>query len=745
MKKYLIIVLLIPFFTLPAFAQMADNPLQYVNPFIGTDYHGHVFLGASTPFGAIQLGPSNISRGWDWCSGYHYSSREILGFTHTHLSGTGIGDWNDVLLLPATGEELISPAKNDDLSDGYGSLFQHSRERCTPGFYGVHLDRYGIDVRLTTTDRAGMHEYEYSDGDNPHIVLDMSFAILWNKPVENEIRIINDSTILGHSFTKGWASDQRVFVAFRIQNGLKSYKLFQGGGEVGDNTTIGLNSVAVLYPNLDDENKAKIKVGISYVSAENALVNLDKEVPSWSLDKILDQTQNKWKGELAKVEIKGSKEVKTKYYTAMYHTYFFPALFQDVDGRYRAADMSIKQDAGYTNYTLFSLWDTYRAFHPWMSIIQPARARDFVISMLNIYRDQGKLPVWHLSANETNTMIGLPAIPVVSDALQKGLLTGYEDQAYKAMIHSSMGKSEGLDYVNRLQYIPADSINEATAKGLEYAIADAALARAASQLGNTADADAYTKRSELYRTYFDTGTGFMRGRMADGSFRAPFDPVRADHRTNDYCEGNGWQYTWLVPQDVPGLISMLGGEKKFTDKLDRFFTTKGDLGENASADISGLIGQYAQGNEPNHHIIYLYNFAGKQWKTALRARQVMDTFYTTKVDGLCGNEDAGQMSAWYNFSALGFYPVNAANGVYVIGSPEVDGATINLENGKKFELLAMNNSSKNIYIQKITWNGVSYEKSYLTHDMIMQGGKLVYFMGDKPNKSFGSKVSNRPQ
>ncbi len=727
-------------------AQAKFNPLKYVNPFIGTDYHGHVFLGASVPFGGIQAGPTNVTRGWDWCSGYHYSSREIVGFTHTHLSGTGIGDWNDILILPATGNAELQPWNEKDTVNGYGSHFSHQNEHCTPGYYDVFLDRYGVKVALTTTKRCAMHQYTFTNKDNPHILIDPSFSVLWNKPIENGIEIVNDSTLLVYSHTKGWADDQRVYAAIQVQGGFDAVTLYQDGESIAQSFTNGTKSQIVLYPRLNPEGRVKLKIGLSAVSTQNALDNLKAEIPDWDFQSVLIQAQNAWRHELSKVRITASDDIMQKYYTAMFHTYFFPALFQDVDGRYRAANMSVKQDTTFTNYTLFSLWDTYRAFHPWMTIVQPERSRDFIRTMLEIYKDQGKLPVWHLSGNETNTMVGLPAIPVVADAYMKGLIDDqYKPLAYEAVINTSHRMEDGLSYVNKITYIPADSVNEATAKGLEYAIADGAIALLAKQTGNKKDYELYTKRAHLYKKYFDPKTDFMRGRMADGKFREPFNPIEARHRENDYCEGNGWQYTWLVPQDPDGLIDAMGGDKKFTRKLDQFFITTGDMGKEASIDISGMIGQYAQGNEPNHHIIYLYNYAGEQWKAARLAREVMDTFYTSQPNGLCGNEDAGQMSAWYTFSAMGFYPVNPFNGIYCLGSPEINEGEIHLPGGKVFRMKATNNSPKNIYIQSATFNGIPYTHSYITHDMIMQGGTLELMMGPEPNFAFGSKAADRPK
>ena len=718
---------------------------RYVDPFIGTAYHGHVFLGANVPFGGVQLGPVNIQRGWDWTSGYHYSSREIIGFAHTHLSGTGIGDWCDVLIMPATGREKIRPAGKDDLSDGFGSFFSHSKEQCSPGYYEVYLDDYQVKARMTTTDRAAYHQYSYDSKDNPHIMLDMSFGMHWNTPVENNIEWVNDSTLLGYTLSKGWAKDQRVYTAIRIRHGLKGYRFYQDSAEVAGRINTGKYARMVIYPNIPANGPVELKTGISAVSREHALMNLDAEIPHWNFEKTRQGAKSLWNTELSRVSIQAPEPIMRKYYTAMYHSWIFPCTYQDIDGSYRGADMKVKKDKSYKNYTLYSLWDTYRALHPWLTITQPQKVHDIVLTMLHIYRDQGKLPVWHLSANETNTMIGLPAIPVVADAYEKGLIKGHEQLAYEAIIRSAKGSEEGLNYPNQLRYIPADSVNEATAKGLEYAIADASVARLATLTGRKEDAAYFSKRAQLYSLYFDQDTRFMRGRLADGSFREPFDPFQSKHRQNDYCEGNGWQYTWLVPHDPYGLIKLHGGDAAFNAKLDKFFVATGDLGPDASIDISGLIGQYAHGNEPNHHIIYLYNYSGQQWKAATLAREVMDTFYTDKPDGLCGNEDAGQMSAWYTLSALGFYPVNPSNGIYVIGSPEVNSAEITLTDGKKFSIEAVNNSAENIYIDKLTWNGKKYTKSYITHQMIMSGGTLKYYMRNTPNKKFGAAKKDRPK
>jgi predicted alpha-1,2-mannosidase len=722
---------------------------DYVDPFIGTAEHGHVFLGANVPAGAVQLGPSNISQtwdkfnGWDWCSGYNYASKEILGFTHTHLSGTGIGDLNDILLLPANGPLQLEKMKFNEPASGYGSFFSHQKEVCKPGYYRVYLDKYKVDAQLTTTERVGFHQYKYEKTDNAHLLIDLSFGMGWDTPTDTYIQQSNDSTFVGYRFSKGWAPDQRVFFAIRLSQPVTSFQFFDSTASVSGNKAKGRFVKAALYFNAASNPLMKVKVGLSAVSTENALGNINAEIPDWNFEQIREQASEKWNKALGKIAIEADKKTKTIFYTALYHSLFAPSLFNDHNGAYLGADLKPRTNPGYTTYNLFSLWDTYRGLHPLSTMIQPEKVSDYINTFLSIYKEQGKLPVWHFQGNETNTMIGYPAVPVIADAILKGF-TGFDiDLAYEAMKHSAMQQTDGIQFIQKMQFIPADSVPESVAKAQEYAIADWAIAQVAKKLNKQDDYTYFSQRAKLYKHYYDPSTGFMRGRLSHETWRTPFNPFNALHRQNDYCEGNAWQYTWLVPHDVNGLIALMGGEQPFIKKLDSLFSVMPVLNENSSPDISGLIGQYAQGNEPNHHIPYLYAYAGQPWKTAEKTRQIADSFYTARPNGLCGNDDAGEMSAWYVLSAMGFYPVNPASGTYVLGSPLINKAVIHA--GKKpFTITVENNSKANPYIQSVTLNGKPYPYSYLLHKDIVAGGALVIKMSSQPNKTWGVAEKYRP-
>lgn len=721
-----------------------------VNPFIGTEEHGHVFLGANVPAGFVQLGPSNIMQtwdkfnGWDWCSGYNYISKEILGFTHTHLSGTGIGDLNDILLLPATGKLMLNKMEFNKPETGYGSYFSHNKEICTPGFYKVHLDRYAIDAALTATERVGFHQYQFPKAANPHIVVDLEFGMGWDAVVKCGIKKVNDSTFVGYRFSKGWAPDQRLYFAIKLSRPVTGFSVVDSTTAKVGNDINGKKLKAGLLFDSPDAFEVKVKVGLSPVSEENALANIAAELPHWDFARAKRQAEGKWNAHLSTIQIEASDAVKEKFYTAMYHCFVSPSVFNDVNNQYRGADQNVyrlKNQAD--NYSIFSLWDTYRGLHPLMTIIQPNRVNDFVKTFLNIYKQQGRLPLWHLSANETNCMIGYPAAPIIVDAYLKGFRDYDVQLAYEAIKHTAMQQTDGLKWVQQLQFIPADSVHESVAKGMEYAISDWSIAQMAKALNKQDDYEYFSKRAKLYQLYFDKETRFMRGRFGEDKWRTPFNPVYAPYSANDYTEGNAWQYTWLVPQDPHGLIRLLGGEKSFIGKLDSLFTVSSAQVEGTPPDISGMIGQYAHGNEPNHHTPYLYAYAGQPYKTAALIRNITDTFYTTKPNGLCGNDDAGEMSAWYIFSALGFYPVNPAEGKYVFGSPLINSAVINT--GKAvFKIKVINNSDENKYIQKIVLNGKPLTKSYLLHSDIVKGGNLSIYMGSTPSVKWGVSVADRP-
>ncbi|MFV0605549.1 MAG: GH92 family glycosyl hydrolase [Niabella sp.] len=734
-------------FSIVNFAGAQKKYTNYVNPLIGSDAHGHVFVGANVPFGAVQLGPVNIETGWNWCSGYHYSSNNIVGFSHTRLSGTGIGDMGDILLMPATGATIIQKGNSKDFSNGYTSTFSHKNETIKPGYYSVLLDKYNIKAELTATERTGIHRYTFNaPASQPHIVLDLVEGVAWDAPVEAYIEKINDQTISGYRFSKGWANNQQVYFTIKFSQPFTDVQLFNDTTSVtGTNLKAKKLRAVINFDNLE-KKQLLVKVAISPVSIGNAQLNMNKEQPGWDFDKAVINADRKWNDELQKVQIDADERHMKVFYTALYHTMMAPSVFNDVNGDYRGSEPGrlVHSAAGFTNYTTYSLWDTYRAWHPLSTIIFPEKVNDIVNSMLAIYKQQGKLPVWHLMGNETNTMVGYHAVPVIVDAYLKGFSGFDAELAYEAVKQSAMQKTDGILYIQKLQFIPADSVNESVAKALEYAIDDWAIAQMAKAMNKKDDFTYFSKRAELYKQYFDKTIQFMRGRMADGSWRTPFDPLSSVHRKDDFVEGNAWQYTWLVPQDVEGLIKLFGGNKPFIKKIDSLFVVQGSMGAEASNDVTGLIGMYAQGNEPSHHITYMYAYAGQQWKTAELIRKIDHKFYTTQMDGLCGNEDVGQMSAWYIFSALGFYPVNPANGIYIFGTPLVKNALIKLPHNKTFEVKVVNASENNKYIQKVRLNNKNYKKSYITHQDITNGGTLTFYMQDTPSQ-FGVNKNLRPK
>lgn len=698
------------------FAQ--DNLTQYVNPRIGTGGHGHVFLGANVPFGYVQLGPTEHTRGWDWCSGYHDSDSVLIGFGHQHLSGTGVGDLGDVAFLPVVdaGQEEI--------------VFHHSNESVRPGYYALKLERPNVRVELTATRRAGFHRYTFgADMAKAQLVLDLHQGIGYDKPADYALDRITDTTISGHRHSTGWAKNQKVFFSAEFSQTVSVEPLDSGRW---------------LLTAADVSQPLMIKVGMSAVSIDNAAENLHEEIPGWDFRKVVADAGKAWNDELSKVRI---ETVDTTYrrifYTAMYHTMTAPSVFSDVNGQYRGADGEVHQ-GDFTNYTTLSLWDTYRAAHPLMTLIHTDMLPDIAKTFVNIYRQQGKLPVWHLMGNETDCMVGNPAIPVLADLVLKGYVADKEG-AYEAMKQSALKDERGLDLLKKYGYLPydKDANRETVAKGLEYALADWCVAKVARLLGKKADAKYFGDRAMSYRKYFDPETTFMRGIGTDGKFREPFNPFSADHRQDDYTEGNAWQYTWLVPHDVHGLVKLFGSERRFTQKLDSLFIVTGDLGAGASPDITGLIGQYAHGNEPSHHVLYMYNYVGQPWKGSRLLRQTMTELYRDDPDGLCGNEDVGQMSAWYILSSMGLYQVEPAAGRYIIGSPFFNKATMQVSGGKTFTIVATDNSKENIYVQSAKLNGKRYTKSYILYDDIRKGGVLELQMGNKPS-AWGTKPADRP-
>ncbi|MDO3627322.1 GH92 family glycosyl hydrolase [Mucilaginibacter sp. BT774] len=717
---------------------------HYVDPYIGTGFHGHVFVGANVPFGAVQLGPTNLSKGWDWCSGYHISDSTIIGFQHTHLSGTGIGDLGDVLFMPTIGAAHSMKGSLKDPQDGYFSLFDRKDEIVKPGYYSVKLKRYGINVKLTASNRVGFHEYTYPASKESHIVIDLQEGIA-DIATETYIKQVNKYTVEGYRYSKGWARHQRIYFVAVLSKPIEKFAVYDTTELKNGISLKGKAVKGIITFNTKAGENVFVKVGISPVSSANALLNINKEIPDWNFAKVVSAAHSAWNAELGKIQIKAdSLSQYKKFYTAMYHTMIAPSTFNDVNGDYWGADKKVHNDKSFTNLTTFSLWDTYRSANPLYTIIQPERIKDIINTMLTVYKQQGRLPVWHLMANETNTMVGNSAVPVIVDAYLKGFKGFDATLAYEAIKTTQMQDIRGLKYVKRQGFIPADSTIESVAMGLEYAINDWCIARMALKMGKQGDYTYFSKRAKYYQNYFDKQTGFMRGKVSATEWRTPFSPFVSRHEKDDYTEGNAWQYTWLVPEDVEGLIALHGGDAGFVKKLDSLFIVKGDLGKEASPDISGLIGQYAHGNEPSHHIAYLYTFAGQPWKTQEKIRQILTDFYTTKPDGIIGNEDVGQMSAWYVLSALGIYQVNPANGMYVFGSPVINDAVIKLPGGKSFHVVVKNNSGANKYISKVSLNNKSYTHDYLLHNQLVKGGELIITMTDKPG-DFGNGPADRPK
>ncbi|TDH28615.1 glycoside hydrolase family 92 protein [Segetibacter sp. 3557_3] len=718
---------------------------RFVDPYIGTGFHGHVFLGANVPFGGVQLGPVNMSQGWDWCSGYHYSDSTIIGFSHTHLSGTGIGDLGDILIMPFTGQVLPKKGSLNDPASGYYSLFSHHDETAKPGYYGVKLKRYDIDVALTATKRVGFHNYTFPASQNAGIVIDLKEGIGWDLATQTHIRRVNDSTIEGYRYSRGWAQDQRLYFAASFSKPFKSFALYEDSVMHGGDSLTGRRVKAMISFATFNKEQVMVKVGISPVSITNAFANIKAEVPHWNFNQVVKAADADWNRELRKIEIKTKDTSRLKvFYTALYHTMIAPSIFNDSNGDYRGTDKKTYKAANFTNLTTFSLWDTYRAAHPLFTLYQRDKVPDMINSMLAIYQQQGKLPVWHLMANETNTMPGYSAVQVITDAYLKGIKGFDADLAWEAVKTTAMQDERGLSFVKQYGFIPADSMTESVAMGLEYAIADWGIAQMAKRMGKAEDHKYFTQRAANYKNYFNAETGFMRGRISEKAWRDSFSPFQARHMKDDFTEGNAWQYTWLVPQDVEGLIQLQGGEGSFTKKLDSLFIVKGNMGAEASPDISGLIGQYAHGNEPSHHITYLYNYVGQPWKTADKVRFILDSMYSDRFDGLSGNEDVGQMSAWYVLSAIGLYQANPMNGKFLVGSPVVDEAILQVGDKKTFTIKVQNNSSSNKYIQRILLNDKPYSKSYVPYKHIIAGGKMTIEMGNNPSSTWGVKLQDRP-
>ena len=696
-------------FSATAVAATVQNLTQYVNQYVGTGGHGHTFMGANVPFGLVQLGPTEPTRGWDWCSGYYYDDDELIGFGHMHLSGTGIGCLGDVAFLPVKDFKQTS------------TRFKHEAEKVHPGYYSLQLTDPNVLVELTATERCGFHRYTFKDGAKAQLALDLSQCIGWDKL--NDCLLTQESTtrLTGFRRSNGWAADRRIYFSIDFSQPVTVHRL--------DSMERVVVSVA------DNTKPLLVKVALSPVSIDKAKLNMQAEMAGWDFDATVKAADDAWNRELARIEIQTNDQTKKRvFYTAMYHLMTSCSKFNDVDREYRGADGKVHK-ADFTNYTTLSLWDTYRAAHPLMTVAFPEMQRDFAQTFLNIYKQQGRLPVWHLMGSETDCMVGNPGAIVLADLTMKGFVEDKE-LALEALKATQMKDIHSLGLLKEHGYIPwnLEPENETVAKALEYCAADDGVAKVAKLLGKADDYNYFFNRSRSYKKYYDPETRFLRAVGTDGKFRLPFNPFFAEHRTNDYTEGNAWQYTFLVPHDVKGLIQLFGSDKAFMSKLDSLFFVEGWAGDNASPDMSGMTGQYAHGNEPSHHVIYMYNYAGRPDKAAPLLRKMLNEMYLDQPDGLSGNEDVGQMSAWYILSSVGLYQVDPVGGRFVIGSPLFDKATVNVGAGKTFTVVAKNNSDRNIYVQSARLNGKTLKNSYIDFNDIRHGGTLELVMGPKPSK-----------
>ena len=709
-----------------------DNDLsKYVNPFIGTGGHGHTYPGASMPFGMVQLSPDTRLEGWDGCSGYHNSDSIIYGFSHTHLSGTGVGDYGDVLLMPMIGEPSFNNGHDTGPDGGYASRFSKNTEEASPGYYAVQLADYNIKAELTVTERAGMHRYSFPKGQPAQVIIDLEHR---DKLLDASIQTSETypDEVEGFRISQAWAKEQHIYFVARFSQPIAGTSIHKLDS---------LNTKMQLSFDLKDSGKLLVKVGISAVSIEGARKNLNAEIPGWDFDQIKGNAQAAWNNQLKKIEIETANEVhKEVFYTAMYHSMLNPNLFTDVDGQYRGMDLKVHQAKDHKRYTVFSLWDTFRATHPLFTIIEKDRTNDFIRSFLGQYQEGGSLPIWELAGNYTGCMIGYHAIPVIVDAYMKGVRDYDANKALEAMVHSARQSHLGLESYKESGCVLAEEEAESVSRTLEYAYDDWCIAIMAKELGENGIYEEFIKRAQSYKNVFDPSTGFMRARI-NGTWFSPFDPSEVNF---NYTEANSWQYSLFAPQDISGLISLLGGNDKLEEYLDNLFTASSQTTGRQQADITGLIGQYAHGNEPSHHMAYLYNYIGRPWKTQERVHQILTTLYSNQPDGLSGNEDCGQMSSWYVLSAMGFYPVTPGSDHYVIGTPLFDKATINLTGGESFTVVANRNSPDDIYIQSAELNGQPYHATYISQEDIEAGGELIFHMSGSKNGQWGASQEHCP-
>lgn len=737
MKKQglLIITLVTLFFNC---VQDKNGPVKltdFVNPFVGTDGPGNTYPGATVPFGMVQLSPDIGIPGWDRIAGYYYQDSIISGFSHTHLTGTGAGDLYDILVMP-TNSRFNKRIEANGFKPFSG--FSHDKETASPGYYSVDLLDFGIKAELTATARTGIHKYTFPKDSLSQIHIDLGYALNWDSPTDTHIKVVNETTIEGYRMSTGWARDQRIYFVMQISKPFRSYQLYNNdtlvvGSASGKNTRVSLNY------STEDNEAIVIKTGLSTANIEGAYKSLERETTDFNFEKYRQQADRIWEKQLQKIVIEtNDTNKKAIFYTMLYQSMLAPTLLSDHNGNYKGANDTIMKTEGFDRYDTFSLWDTYRAAHPLYTILHPDRVSDMINSLLAHYKETDLLPVWSMQGNETNMMIGYHAVPVVVDAYFKGIESVDANLAYQACKASAMDDARQIDVYKELGYIPVDEAHEnwSVSKVLEYAYNDWCVAQFAKDLGKTEDYNYFFKRSENWRNVYDSVSTFMRPKLVDGSFIKDFAPKAYSPY---FCESNAWHYFWSVPQNIESLVEAVGGTERFEQKLDSMFTFDPLPGDKLPIFSTGMIGQYAHGNEPSHHVGYLYNFIGKPWKTQNRIRQILNSQYKNTPNGHCGNEDCGQMSSWYVLSSLGFYPVNPAQSAYAFGSPMFNKAIINLENGKQFKIETVNNSNENKYIQSIVLNGKVLAKDFITHKDIMSGGSIVFEMGSEPNMNVNTK------
>ncbi len=715
---------------------------KQVNVFVGTDFHGHTFPGAIMPHGMVQLSPDTRTTTWDGCSGYHYSDKSIMGFSHIHYSGVGSGGGADILLMPTVGKIQITPGDTSDTKSGYRAAFSHKNELAEPGYYRVKLED-DIIVELTSTNRVGFHKYTYNTAESGNIILDLVHGI--NDKIDSlYLKVVSETKIAGfrHCYA-GLDGNRTIFFVGESSQPITGFGIYKNDSVLENTTEAGGKNIKAHFSFNTKKNKEiLVKVALSRVDFEGAGKNMATEIPGWDFEKVMKMAKENWNRELSKIEIEGGTESQRRtFYTALYHTHIHPNSNSDVDGRYRSTDRKVYTQSGFENYTTFSLWDTFRALHPLYTIIDHQRTTQYIRSFLERYQHFGNLPIMEFGGTEGFAMIGYHSLPVMADAWSKGIRDYDGQMAFEAMKKLSESFRSGKAAYKQFGFLPYNEDGQNVSKTLEYSYDDWCVSVLA-KLFSEDDFHFYASKGQFYRDLFNQETGFMCPKGSDYKWFVPFDPAQSD---GNFTEGNAWQYSMFVPHDINGLMELIGGDAKFEAWLDACFSQETDASEMPSGDVTGLIGQYAHGNEPSHHMAYLYNFAGKPWKTQEVVTEILSTLYSDKADGLCGNDDAGQMSAWYVLSAMGFYPVTPGLPYYVIGSPVFDKATIHLENGNDFTIRVKRTGSKNIYIQSAALTGKEYSKSFLIHSDIMQGGELTFTMGDEPNLSWGSKPEDFPQ